>query len=127
MKVMKKVLRARRKYRGHQIHKRRRCSTQSRQGGASDSHDEVEHHRRPTGHPGRGRFDADGAFTVQSFTPGDGLVPGRYRTRIQCWKVPPSADSAGVSYLPPGFQTPELVVEPNGPVEVSYDVPSAER
>ena len=77
--------------------------------------------------PGRGRFDTDGAFTVQSFTPGDGLVPGRYRTRLVCWKVPPSPSSAGVSYLPPGYQAPELVVEPNGPVEVRYDVPSAAR
>jgi len=77
--------------------------------------------------PGRGRFDTDGKFTVMSFAPGDGLVPGRYRTRIQCWKVAPSPTSAGVSYLPPEFQTPELVVEPNGPVEVRYDVPAAAR
>ena len=77
--------------------------------------------------PGRGRFDTDGKFTVQSFAPGDGLVPGRYRIRLQCWKVAPSPSSVGVSYLPPGYQAPELVVEPNGPVEVRYDVPSAAR
>ena len=78
-------------------------------------------------HPGRADFDTDGQFTVRSFRDSDGLVPGRYRTRVECWKVPPAMGEPGVSYLPDDFETPELVIDSDsrGPIEVAYDVPAS--
>ena len=77
--------------------------------------------------PGRADFDTDGRFTVRSFGDSDGLVPGRYRTRVECWKEAPANGKPGVSYLPDDFETPELVIrsDTRGPIEVTYDVPAA--
>jgi len=77
--------------------------------------------------PATGKFDTDGYFSVTSYRSGDGLVPGRYRVRILCWKEPPEEEGAGgVNYVPDGYQAEELVIEPgaDGPVEVAYDVPA---
>lgn len=80
--------------------------------------------RRPTS----ASFDTDGAFTVTSFDEGDGLVPGRYRVHIECWKVLPQAttDGRGVSYIPANYRPRELVIKrgTRGPVELIYDIPT---
>jgi hypothetical protein len=82
-----------------------------------------------TTHPGSAQFGRDGQFAVTSFRAGDGLVPGRYRVHIECWKELPdeATFSPGVSYVPEGFQAPELVVEPtsSGPLSVTYDIPQS--
>ena len=76
--------------------------------------------------PASGNFDADGKFTVTSFRPGDGLLPGKYKVRIECWKQPPDNEGLpGVSYVKDDYEAPGLVVEPDSrePVKVIYDVP----
>ena len=71
-----------------------------------------------THHAGMAVFGQDGSFTVKTFTAGDGLAPGTYVVRIECWKVPPSMGGPPPeSHLPPDYQTgrkalPKLVVEP---------------
>lgn len=78
--------------------------------------------------PASGNFETDGTFTVSSFETSDGLVPGKYRVRVECWKQPPGDDGTpGVAYVKAGYEAPDLVVEPGtrGPVKVEYDVPMA--
>ena len=60
--------------------------------------------------PGRALFELDGKFQATSFEDGDGLVPGTYRVRVESWKKPPGMGGAGVSYVPDGFETEDLVV-----------------
>ena len=59
---------------------------------------------------GRALFGTDGRFEATSFEEGDGLVPGTYRVRVESWKEPPSMGRPGVSYVPKGFESDELVV-----------------
>jgi len=77
--------------------------------------------------PGSGEFAEDGSYTVTSYEPGDGLVPGRYRVHIECWQELPdeASMSPGVSYVPEDFAPDELVVDPaaKGPVVRNYDIP----
>jgi hypothetical protein len=61
---------------------------------------------------------------------GDGLAPGTYIVRAECWKVEPSMDGPpAISYVPAAYQNgrqtlPKLVVEPTARrVDVKYDVP----
>jgi hypothetical protein len=78
--------------------------------------------------PASGNFQTDGKFTVSSFGEGDGLVPGTYRVRVECWKQPPGDDGTpGISYVKAGYQAPDLTIEAGtrGPVDVEYDVPLA--
>ena len=74
--------------------------------------------------PGRGKFDTSGNYKATSFTDGDGLVPGTYRVRVECWKTPPSMEGTpGVSYVPAVFQK-EIVIEPgSGSQTFDIDVP----
>lgn len=75
--------------------------------------------------PATADFNTDGQFEATSFTPGDGLVPGRYRVTLTCWKEPPKPyGPPAASFTPPGYQPPELAVERGaiGPIEVNYDV-----
>lgn len=83
-------------------------------------------------HVGTATFGTDGAFTVGTFTAGDGLAPGTYVVRIECWKVPPQMGGPPeVSYLPHEYLTgrkslPSLVVEPDARrVWYEYNVPAA--
>jgi hypothetical protein len=41
---------------------------------------------------GTGYFEADGSFEAQTWVEGDGLMPGKYRVSVECWKVPPKID-----------------------------------
>lgn len=66
--------------------------------------------------PGMGSFGMDGRFEVQSFNGVKGLVPGRYRVKIECFSHPPAASPGGyekASYVPADYQPPELIIEPN--------------
>ncbi len=70
-------------------------------------------------HPGMASFGRDGAFTVRTFVAGDGLTPGTYVVRIECWKTPPSMGGPPPeSHVPADYLTgrkllPKLVVEPD--------------
>ncbi|MCA9270891.1 MAG: hypothetical protein KDA41_20565 [Planctomycetales bacterium] len=51
--------------------------------------------------PGSADFAADGRFAVQTFEPGDGLTPGRYRVVVHCWEVSPNEEgSTAKSFIP---------------------------
>ena len=78
--------------------------------------------------PAVGRFDTDGSFRVETFKPDDGLMPGRYQVRIDCWKVPPGGGpgSPPVSYLPAKYTRAatsglELVIE-SGTAARRFDI-----
>jgi hypothetical protein len=82
--------------------------------------------------PGTADFAADGAYRVKTFVPGDGLLPGRYRVRVDCWKVPPNMEGKPTqSYLPAKYQNPqtsglELEVKPDGdPITFDIDIPAS--
>jgi hypothetical protein len=73
--------------------------------------------------PGRGPFDLDGEFTVTSFSEGDGLVPGTYRVRVECWKKAPTMDAPGESYVAAAFHPPTVNVAARaGRLHVPLDV-----
>jgi hypothetical protein len=74
--------------------------------------------------PGRAEFDASGNYEVTSFEDSDGLVPGTYRVRVECWKVAPTMDKPGESYLTEDAVLPELVVAADaGSISHDIDVP----
>ena len=77
--------------------------------------------RRPVCAP----FDTDGTFTLTSFRPGDGIVPGTYRVRLECWKTRPTDSVPGVSFIPADFTPPDVTIAPDasGTVTVAIDVP----
>ena len=83
--------------------------------------------------PASATFGADGKFNVDSFGSGDGLVPGRYRVNVMCWRRQPNpmvpGDVEAANYVPADYRAPELVIETGtrGRVEVSYDVPLIEE
>ena len=77
--------------------------------------------------PGRARFDTSGKFDATSFADGDGLVPGTYRVRIECWKSPPTMGAPGNSYVPPDFTPPDLdLMTASGRQTYDVDVPLTE-
>lgn len=77
---------------------------------------------------GEGEFGPDGSFRVKSFKEGEGLLPGKYRVGVHCWKVKPSMDGPpAVSYVPAKYMNSqssgfELTVEP-GSSQLTFDVP----
>ena len=78
--------------------------------------------------PGSASFDTDGQYAARSFKPGDGLVPGRYKVLISCYRGQPDASNAKAfreaSYVAEGFGFPELVVDADsGPISKDFDVP----
>jgi hypothetical protein len=78
--------------------------------------------------PGVGYVASDGNFDVTSFRAGDGLLPGTYDVRIECWRSTPQAehgsphDHPGVSFVPKDFSPPQLLVPSEGTRRVRYDV-----
>jgi len=57
--------------------------------------------------PGTAEFDVEGNFSARTFEPKDGLMPGRYTVRVDCWEVVPTmANPAGKSYLPAQYSDP---------------------
>ena len=76
--------------------------------------------------PGSGQFDTSGEFTATSWDPGDGLLPGTYKARVQCWKVEPTADgNPGVSYVATDAPQIEIVIPESGKDDIAIDVPAA--
>lgn len=77
--------------------------------------------------PGRGLVNRDGVFTVSSFQEGDGLLPGTYDVRLECWRTPPQVSHdtpdiiKGVSFVPVAFTPPPLTVQP-GQAAIRYDL-----
>ena len=58
--------------------------------------------------PGIGDFDAEGRFSVTSFDPGDGLLPGAYKLRVECWATPPNMEGKPVkSHVPARYSDAE--------------------
>src|SRR5688500_4539913 len=52
--------------------------------------------------PATGDFDATGVFRAKTFKPGDGLLPGRFKLRLECYETPPNMEGKEVkSHLPP--------------------------
>lgn len=75
---------------------------------------------------GVGTFDVEGKFTLTSFDPGDGLVPGTYQVKVQCWRVEPTlATMEQANFVPPDF-APLVTIDPSAaePVPVTIDVPA---
>lgn len=77
--------------------------------------------------PGTAEFDAEGNFKAMTFDPGDGLLPGKYLLRVDCWKTAPNMDGKPVeSFIPSKYQDAsksglELVVEANSKA-ITYNV-----
>jgi hypothetical protein len=81
-------------------------------------------------HPGTAQFNTDGFFTVTSFRPGDGLLPGKYRVSVDCWEVPPTMDGPPAkSWVPPKYSNAqtsglEITVQADGPTsDLRFDIP----
>lgn len=81
--------------------------------------------------PATATFDTSGRYSVKTSEEGDGLVPGRYKVGIHCWKVAPQMGGPPpVSYIRQSFTSAqtsglEIVVKPDekGTIEKDYDVP----
>lgn len=69
--------------------------------------------------PGTASVDIDGSYRAMTFQEGDGLLPGKYVLRVDCWKTPPNMEGKPiVSFIPARYQNPaqselELVVSPD--------------
>ena len=81
-------------------------------------------------HPGMAEFAADGRFTASTWGHGDGLMPGRYKVGVECWKVPPTMGGPpAVSYVADSHlaaaRSPiELTVEAGKPLSgLEWDIP----
>jgi hypothetical protein len=79
--------------------------------------------------PGTAQFGTDGVFRVTSFKQNDGLLPGKYSARIECWKGNPATSSdpnafERLNFVPKDFQPALVAIEAgSGAVEVNIDVP----
>jgi hypothetical protein len=81
-------------------------------------------------HPTTGTFDTSGKLTVRTFNR-NGVMPGTYHLKVECWKVPPimGSPTPPVSYVPERYQSPAtsglvVTVEPGQRVvRVNLDVP----
>ena len=82
--------------------------------------------REGAGRAGSAAFGPDGKFAVTTIVPGDGLRPGEYLVRIQCWQtVPDDSGKGGRSHVPDGFEPPRLTVPAgSGKQAYSFDVPA---
>jgi hypothetical protein len=79
--------------------------------------------------PASGDFDQTGAFALTTFTEDDGIIPGKYRVNINCWREPPTLKTKhSANYVPPDFKF-EVAIDENAdePVEVKIDVPKIQR
>jgi hypothetical protein len=76
--------------------------------------------------PGNADFDAAGSFRVTTFSPDDGLIPGKYRATVLCFRATPTLENQrDVSYVPAGY-SPELTIPGDGSssFEILLDVPA---
>lgn len=76
---------------------------------------------------GTGQFQRDGRFTVTSYEPSDGLLPGRYSVEITCLGGMPDFSKPNplqdASLIAPDYKPQELVVVRSTPQDLTYDVP----
>ena len=55
---------------------------------------------QPDAQQGKAVFDKGGKFVASTWETGDGLRPGKYKVRIECWEAAPSfSGSAGISLI----------------------------
>jgi hypothetical protein len=77
--------------------------------------------------PAMAKFDESGEFSVTSYEPGDGLIPGSYKVAVECYETPPNMDGKPVkSYIDEKYMSGatsgfELTVEP-GSKPIQFDV-----
>ena len=79
--------------------------------------------------PASGDFDKTGTFTLTTFTKDDGIIPGKYRVNINCWREPPTLKTKlSANYVPADFKF-EVTIDENAdePVEVRIDIPKIQR
>jgi hypothetical protein len=56
--------------------------------------------------PAKAEFGPDGAYSAQSYQPGDGLYPGTYKVLVSCWEVAPTPDGPPPkSFIPERYQS----------------------
>ncbi len=75
--------------------------------------------------PAQGTFDEAGKFSLTSWEPGDGVVPGTYQVTIVCWRETPTLETKlSANYVPDDF-VPEVTIDAKSrePVAVTIDVP----
>ena len=79
--------------------------------------------------PAMAKFGADGNYTVTSFEPNDGLVPGEYNAGVECYETPPNMEGKPVKshidrkYMNGETSGLELTVEPGAkPIEFNIEV-----
>jgi hypothetical protein len=70
--------------------------------------------------PGSGKLQPDGSFTVASFRPGDGLVPGTYRVKVECYQA-----AKGGGWNMGAFELDDVRIEAgqSGPVRLELAAP----
>jgi hypothetical protein len=82
--------------------------------------------------PGTAEFDAAGKYNATTFVAGDGLIPGKYVLRVDCWKTAPNMEGKPVvSFLPQKYQNAatsglELTVAPDAS-PITYDIKLASK
>ncbi|MFO0897139.1 MAG: hypothetical protein U0836_06870 [Pirellulales bacterium] len=62
--------------------------------------------------PGTGKLAADGSFKAASFKPGDGLVPGKYRIKVECFRAAKGGGWRKGAFELPEFDVPAGHAEP---------------
>ena len=80
-------------------------------------------------HPAMAKFGEDGRYTVTSYEPGDGLLPGKYKAAVECYETPPNMEGKPVKshiakkYMNGETSGFELNIEPKSkPVEFNLDL-----
>ena len=83
-----------------------------------------------TRHSGMAEFDTNGQFAAWTWSKGDGLMPGKYKVGVECWKVAPTMGGprevsyVADSHLAAAKSPIEIVVEEGKPLpDVAWDIP----
>jgi len=80
-----------------------------------------------SGRPAHTTFDEQGNYSVSAFGDDQGILPGKYKVKADCWKVPPlMGGPPPVSFLPKKYQNAatsgfELTVNP-GDDAITFDI-----
>lgn len=77
--------------------------------------------------PGLAVFRTDGKFSARTFEEGDGLLPGTYIVRIDCFSGPLGEGKSAkeLSLIPAGWSPEQLVVTgEDRSITVNYEVPA---
>lgn len=83
--------------------------------------------------PGIAKFSQDGSFAAHTFAEGDGLLPGQYVIKVECWEHPPAlapGAPAPKSYVPREIRTGtaagwNIDVQPGQALDLTLDVPKS--